>query len=221
VRIAADGEIETRGPNLMQGYYRRPGEHPFDRDGWFATGDIGRLDADGFLYITDRKKELIKTSGGKFISPARIESAIKRSIFVSQAILVGDGRPHPAALVAVNVELVRRELEIPETVPATLVPGNPRVVEFIRKEVGEQTADLASYEQVRRIAILPRELTIEDGELSPTLKVRRRIVEERYKALIDAAYAEKLERGAPASQGTGRPAAPATEPPAAPSGLQH
>lgn len=204
VRIAPDGEIETRGPNVMQGYYLRPNEHPIDADGWFSTGDIGRVDADGFLYITDRKKELIKTSGGKFISPARIETAIKRSIFVSQVILVGDGRAHPAALVALNLELVRRELDIPDSVPAALIPGNPRVAEFARSEVAAKTADLASYEQVRRIALLPRELTIEDGELSPTLKVKRRVVEERYKNLIDAAYAEKLDRGGPAPQAQAR-----------------
>ncbi len=197
VRIAADGEIETRGPNVMQGYYRRPDEHPIDKDGWFATGDIGRLDADGFLFITDRKKELIKTSGGKFISPARVETAIKRSVFVSQVMLVGDGRPHPAALIALNVELVRKELEIPDSVPAALIPGNPRVADFIRAEIVAKTADLAGYEQVRRVALLPRELTIEDGELSPTLKVKRRIVETRYKTLIDSAYSEKLSNDAP------------------------
>ncbi len=200
IRIAPDGEIETRGPNVMQGYYHRPDEHPIDKDGWFATGDIGRIDEDGFLYITDRKKELIKTSGGKFISPARIETAIKRSIFVSQVLLVGDNRPHPAALIALNLDLVRKQLEIPDTVPAVLVAGNPRVHEFVRAEVKAQTADLASYEQVRRVAILPRELTIEDGEISPTLKVRRRVVEERYKSLIDAAYAEDLRAAAPAEK---------------------
>jgi long-chain acyl-CoA synthetase len=214
IRIAADGEIETRGPNVMQGYYHRPDEHPIDKDGWFATGDIGRIDSDGFLYITDRKKELIKTSGGKFISPARVETAI----FVSQVMLVGDGRPHPAALVAINVELVRRELEIPDSVPAALVPGNPRVLEFIRAEIGVHTADLAAYEQVRRIALLPRELTIEDGELSPTLKVKRRVVEERYKSLIDTAYAEKLERGAGASKPAAKPGARPEARPGAQSG---
>jgi long-chain acyl-CoA synthetase len=194
IRIADDGEILVKGPNVMRGYYHLPDEHPFDADGWFMTGDIGRLDDDGFLYITDRKKELIKTSAGKYVAPSRVESSIKRSPYVAQALVVGDGRPFPVALIAPNWSLLRRELGIAEDVGAAAVAARNDVLEFVRREVAGCTADLATFEQIRRIALLPRELTIEDGELSPTLKVKRRVVERKFAALIESAYAPEPAR---------------------------
>jgi long-chain acyl-CoA synthetase len=191
VKIADDGEILVKGPNVMLGYYNLPDERPITPDGWFMTGDVGRLDADGYLYITDRKKELIKTSSGKYVAPGRVESALKRSSYIAQVFVLGDGRPFPAALVAPNWELLRKDFSIPADVPTSTIAQRADVEEFVRKQVQEMSADLASFEQVRKIALLPRDLTIEDGELSPTLKVKRRIVEKRFADLVEHAYAER------------------------------
>jgi long-chain acyl-CoA synthetase len=193
VRIADDGEVQVKGPNVMLGYYRvPPEEQPFTADGWFCTGDIGTLDAHGHLRITDRKNELFKTSGGKWIAPARIETAIKRSIYVGQVLVVGNAMPHPCALVAPNWDLVRAKLGIASGEPTAAMADDARVRALMVREAVTFTADLASFEQVHRVAVLPRDLTIEDGELSPTLKIKRRVVEQRYASLIAAAYAEDL-----------------------------
>jgi long-chain acyl-CoA synthetase len=192
VKIAEDGEVLVKGPNVMLGYYHvPPEEQPFTPDGWFQTGDIGELRGT-HLYITDRKRELFKSSGGKWISPARIESAIKRSVYVSQVMAVGNNRPHPGVLLAPNWELVRRELSLPDDLATDEIARRDDVRALMIREVETQTADLASYERIRRVALLPRELTIEDDELSPTLKIKRRVVEQRYAPLIEAAYAEDL-----------------------------
>jgi long-chain acyl-CoA synthetase len=198
VRIAEDGEVLVKGPNVMLGYYHvPPEEQPFTADGWFQTGDIGRLE-NGRLHITDRKRELFKSTGGKWVSPARIETALKRSIYLAQVVVYGDHRPHPCVLVAPNWSLLRAELGLPGEMPTEVLARSEAVRAIVIREVETQTADLASYEQVRRVALLPRDLTIEDGELSPTLKVKRRVVEERYTALIAEAYAEDLHARAPA-----------------------
>jgi long-chain acyl-CoA synthetase len=189
VKLAADGEILVKGPNVMQGYYNSPSERPFTADGWFQTGDIGELDADGYLFITDRKKELLKTSAGKYVAPGRVESALKRSIFIGQCFVIGDGRAFPAALVAPNWDAVRQEFGIAPGISTAAISERADVREFLQKEAVDKTRDLASFEQVRRVALLPRDLTIEDGELSPTLKIKRRIVEKKFAALIEFAYA--------------------------------
>ncbi len=189
IRLAEDGEILVKGPNVMRGYYHvAPDQQPFTADGWFMTGDIGRVDKDGYLYITDRKKELFKTGTGKYVAPSRVEAAIKRSIYIGQVFVIGDGRPYPVALVTPNWDLVRTQFAIPPNVPTAEIAERADVRDFMRNEVAKRTADLASFEQVRRIALLPHELTIEAGELSPTLKVKRRIVETRYADLIENAY---------------------------------
>jgi long-chain acyl-CoA synthetase len=193
IKIAADGEVLVKGPNVMLGYYKLPREEqPFDADGWFMTGDIGTIDAHGHLAITDRKKELFKSSGGKWISPSRIETAIKRSIYIGQVMAFGNNRAHPAALVAPNWDLVRAKLDLPANTPTAAMSTDAHVRALMIRETAANTADLAAYEQIQRVAILPRDLTIEDGELSPTLKIKRRVVEQRYAGLIDAAYAEDL-----------------------------
>ncbi len=194
IEIATDGEILVKGPNVMLGYYHLPNERPFDERGWFLTGDIGEIDRDGYLSITDRKKELIKTSTGKYVAPGRVEAALKRSIYVGQCFVIGDGRPHPIALVVPNWDLVRKEFGIPADTATATIALRADVLDFVQREVAEKSADLASFESVRRIALLPRDLTIEDGELSPTLKIKRRVVEKRYAALIESAYAPKPER---------------------------
>ncbi len=192
VTIAPDGEILARGPGVMLGYYKNEGATAEAlRDGWYHTGDVGELDAGGFLRITDRKNELFKTSGGKFIAPARLEGAIKRSVYVNQVLIAGAGRPHPVALVSPNWELVRGELGIPDGVAPGIMAERKDVVEFMTNQVRRETADLATFEQVRRVAVLPRDLTIEDGELSPTLKIKRRVVEKRYAAPLGRLYAEE------------------------------
>jgi long-chain acyl-CoA synthetase len=193
LKIAEDGEVLVKGPNVMLGYYHTPAdEQPFTPDGWFRTGDIGTIDERGHLTITDRKKELFKTSGGKWISPARIETAIKRSIYIGQVMAFGSNEPHPAVLVAPNWDLIRHKLDLPAETPTAEMALDERVRALMIREAAANTADLARYEQIERVAILPRDLTIEDGELSPTLKVKRRVVEARYAALIAQAYAEDL-----------------------------
>jgi long-chain acyl-CoA synthetase len=194
VKLDTDGEILVRGPNVMSGYYHASGEPPFTADGWFRTGDIGRLDDDGYLWITDRKKELLKTSGGKYVAPSRVEAAIRRSTLVGQCFVIGDGQPYPIALVVPNWAALRGELGIAESVSPAAIAARRDVLDFMQREVTAKTADLASFEQVRRIALLPRDLTIEDGDLSPTMKIRRRIVEAKFADTIATAYARTPAR---------------------------
>lgn len=194
VRIAADGEIEVRGANVMRGYYNKPEETAkvFTPDGWFKTGDIGELDREGFLKITDRKKELFKTSGGKYIAPQPIESSIKGSRFVAQVVLIGNGRKFPAALIVPDWEQVKAYIElkkIDSQTPAELCT-HPRIVDLFMRQVEANTPELAQYERVKRIALIEHELTVESGDLTPTLKVKRRVVDEKYKDVIDKLYAE-------------------------------
>ncbi len=194
VRIAPDGEIEARGPNVMRGYYNKPEETRavMTEDGWFKTGDIGVLDEDGFLRITDRKKELFKTSGGKYIAPQVIEQLIKGSRFVNQVVLVGNGRKFPAALIVPDWEQLHSYAQlkgIHERVPSELVK-HPRILDLFQRQVDSNTQGLAQFERVKRIALLENELTIEGGELTPTLKVKRRVVDEKYRDVIDRIYEE-------------------------------
>ncbi len=194
VKIAVDGEILARGRNIMQGYYRDPEATAVAlADGWFHTGDIGEIDADGYLRITDRKKEVFKTATGKYVSPARVEASIKRSVFVSQAMVVGDGRPFPIALITPNWDLVRVELNQPIATTDEL-SAREDVQRFIAAEVRKQTQELASYEQIRYVVVIPREFTVEGGELSPAMKIKRRVVEERYNNAIDRVYAGIVQR---------------------------
>ncbi|HKR01039.1 MAG TPA: long-chain fatty acid--CoA ligase [Pyrinomonadaceae bacterium] len=194
VRIAEDGEIEVRGPNVMRGYYNKPAEtrEVMTADGWFKTGDIGTLDTDGFLRITDRKKELFKTSGGKYIAPQPIEQMIKGSRFVNQVVLIGNGRKFPSALIVPDWEQLRAYAElkgIDARTPAEL-SRHPRIINLFERQVAQWTPNLAQYERVKRIALLEDELTIENDELTPTLKVKRRVVDEKYRDVIDRLYAE-------------------------------
>ena len=193
VRIAADGEIETHGPNVMRGYYNKPEETRavFTDDGWFKTGDIGTIDADGFLRITDRKKELLKTSGGKYIAPQPIEQLIKGSRFVNQVVLIGNGRRFPAALIVPDWERVESYAQLKGIAPRdhAQLCKNPRIIDLFERQVAALTSDLAQFEKVKKIGLLENELTMEGGELTPTLKVKRRVVDEKYRELIDSLYA--------------------------------
>jgi long-chain acyl-CoA synthetase len=177
IRLAADGEIFVRGPGVMLGYYRDDAANAQAFEGeWYKTGDVGELDAQGYLRIVDRKKELFKTTSGKFIAPSRVESALSRSPFIAQVAVVAEGRDAPAALVRPDMSHVQAELGDGATDVA--------VRALIRREIEACSRDLAPYERVRHVALLPRDLTIEDGELSPTLKLRRRIVEQRFSFLL-------------------------------------
>jgi long-chain acyl-CoA synthetase len=194
VRIAADGEIETRGPNVMQGYWGKPEQtaEVFTADGWFKTGDIGKLDSDGFLTITDRKKELLKTSGGKYIAPQPIEQLIKGSRFVNQVVLIGNARKFPAALIVPDWERLESYAKL-KGISATTheeLCRHPRIIDLFERQIASLTPDLAQYEKVKRIALLDHELTVESGELTPTLKVKRRVIDEKYRDVIDRLYAE-------------------------------
>jgi long-chain acyl-CoA synthetase len=183
----------------MNGYYNKERETTevltTGEDGrvWFHTGDIGHLDGDGFLYITDRKKDLLKTSGGKYIAPQPMESAIKGSRFISQVVVIGDGRKFPAAIIIPNFEVLHNELAemgLEGTGPAELILDR-RVVSFFEGEVERHTGDFSQYEKIKAVMLLDRELTVDGGEMTPTLKVRRRIVNEKFQERIDQLYAEK------------------------------
>jgi long-chain acyl-CoA synthetase len=193
LKIAADGEILARGPNIMQGYYKQPEatREVLDAEGWLHTGDIGELDSDGYLKITDRKKELLKTAGGKYIAPQPIEGMIKRNKFVANAVLYGDRRKFPIVLVVPNFDNLERwaqERNLSYATRAELLQM-PDVLAKVEREVMSQLHDLAKFETPKKVVLLENDFTIESGELTPTLKVKRRVVEKRYKDVIDAAYA--------------------------------
>ncbi len=194
VRIAADGEIEVRGPNIMRGYYNKPAETAavFTADGWFKTGDIGALDKDGFLRITDRKKELFKTSGGKYIAPQPIEQLIKGSRFVNQVVLIGNGRKFPAALIVPDWESIESYAQLKgikwQTHAELCI--HPRIIDLFERQIAALTPNLAQYERIKKLALLEHELTIERGELTPTLKIKRRVIDEKYRDVIDRLYEE-------------------------------
>jgi long-chain acyl-CoA synthetase len=194
IRTAEDGEIETRGPNVMRGYYNKPEETQaaFTEDGWFKTGDIGTIDADGFLRITDRKKELFKTSGGKYIAPAPIEQAIKNSRFVNQVVLVGSERKFPAALIVPVWEQLESYCRLKgiEVTSRSELNTHPRIIDLLQRQIDALTPNLARYEKIKKVALLENEFTIEGGELTPTLKVKRRVIDEKYRDVIEKLYAE-------------------------------
>jgi long-chain acyl-CoA synthetase len=192
VRIASDGEIETRGPNVMLGYWRKPEatRAAFTEDGWFKTGDVGHLDKDGFLVITDRKKELLKTSGGKYIAPQLVEQLIKTSRFVNQVVVIGDGRNFPAALIVPDWQQLDGYARYKGYDLHTRAEfcRDPRIVDLFERQIASRTRDLAQFEQVKRIALLENEFTLEGGELTPTLKVKRRVIDQKYRDVIDGIY---------------------------------
>jgi long-chain acyl-CoA synthetase len=192
LRIAEDGEILARGPNLMLGYYGNPdATAEAIRDGWFHTGDIGKLDDDGYLHITDRKKELLVTAGGKNVAPQPVEQQLKQHPLVGEAVLLGDRRRFIAALVVPNVaEVASRIAAGPDAGGAGLV-DRPDVRKLFEGVIDTVNSDLPPYQKIRKFALLPRELTVETGELTPTLKVRRKIVAEVWSELIEALYAEE------------------------------
>ncbi len=189
LKIAADGEVLARGPNVMRGYYGKPeATAEVMRDGWFCTGDIGSLDADGYLTILDRKKELIVTAGGKNIAPNPIEAELKRSALVAEAVLVGDRRPYVSALLVPDFTALALRADV-EDVPREEIVERPDVVALFDEVVEKVNAGLARHEQIKRSALLPAEFGIATGELTPTLKVKRRVVAQRWNDAIERLYA--------------------------------
>jgi long-chain acyl-CoA synthetase len=195
LRIADDGEILARGANVMSGYYnKREASADVLRDGWFHTGDIGTLDANGYLSITDRKKDLLVTSGGKKIAPQPIEAILKRSPLVSEAVVLGDRRKYAAALLVPEFNALERRLRDlgrpPHEGSRADLLARPDVIALYQEIVDALNLELSQYERIKRIALLPAEFSIETGELTPTLKVKRKVIEERWRGEIEKVYAE-------------------------------
>jgi long-chain acyl-CoA synthetase len=198
IKIAPDGEILARGPNIMKGYYKKEAEtREALEGGWFHTGDIGQFDADGFLIITDRKKDLLVTSGGKNIAPQPIENMLKTSPYITSGVVIGDRKRFISALVVPNFEKLQEYARAQGIAHSSLddLCRDRRIVAFLKAEVDRATPLLASYERIKRIAVLPRDFEIEKGEITPSLKVRRANVTMEYQALIDAMYREDAEDG--------------------------
>jgi long-chain acyl-CoA synthetase len=193
LRIAEDGEILARGPNIMSGYYNKP-EATADvlREGWFHTGDIGKIDERGYLTITDRKKDLLVTSGGKKIAPQPIETVLKRNPLVAEAVLLGDRRKYASVLIVPEFVALERRLKELGRPPGTRAELTTRadVLSLYEEVVDALNRDLSQFERIKKIAVLPTEFSIASGELTPTLKVKRKVVEERWRERIEELYAE-------------------------------
>jgi long-chain acyl-CoA synthetase len=195
VRLAADGELLVQGDNVMQGYYQMAEESEkvlqrYDDGVWFHTGDIGTIDEQGYIRITDRKKDLLKTSLGKYIAPQPIENMIRAIPMVEQVIVIGNARKFPSALIVPSFEALKtyaKSLGLALTTNAEFAQ-HPRIIEYFKKKVDEVTRELAPHEKIKKLALVDTEFSIESGELTPTLKIRRKFVEEKYQAIIEALY---------------------------------
>ena len=193
VKIAEDGEILTRGPNVMQGYYNKPDatRDSIDPDGWLKTGDIGVIE-DGFVRITDRKKDIIVTAGGKNIAPQPIENSVKTNKYVSQAVMIGDKRKYPVMLIVPNWDNLEKWAKVKNILwtDRKQLLAMPTVQAKMDKEVRSTFDGLASFETPKKIALLEHDFSVDSGELTPTLKVKRRVVERNYKSIIDGLYGD-------------------------------
>jgi long-chain acyl-CoA synthetase len=193
VRIAEDGQILVRGPNVMIGYYNKPTEtDAVLKDGWFHTGDVGQLDADGYLAITDRKKDLLVTSGGKKIAPQPIEAVLKRSPLIAEAVVLGDRRRFASALIVPDFTALERRLKDLGRPPADrdVLVQRDDVVALYTEVVEALNQELSQFERIKKVRLLPREFTIASGELTPTMKVKRKVVEENWRRDIEELYRE-------------------------------
>lgn len=195
IKIAEDGEILYKGPNLMMGYYKdkEKTDEVIDKDGWFHTGDIGMIDKDGFLKITDRKKEIFKTSGGKYIAPQLMENKYKESTFVEHVMVIGEYQKFPAALIVPNFENIEawaKKEGFTSPMDRKSLAENPKVVELMEREIDSLNEGFAQYEKVKKIALLHEEWTTDSGEITPTLKLKRKVILEKYKDKVDAIYSE-------------------------------
>jgi long-chain acyl-CoA synthetase len=192
VKIADDGEILVKGPNVMMGYYKEP-QLTADvmKDGWFHTGDVGEMVDGKFLKITDRKKEMFKTSGGKYVAPQVMENRFKESMLIEQLCVIGDNRRFPAALITPSFENLREwcaRHEIPYSTDEQMVK-NEKVIDKFQSEIDRFNEQFGQWERVKKFVLLPRPWGIESGELTPTLKLKRRVINDKYAAEIEAIYA--------------------------------
>lgn len=192
IKIAEDGEILCKGPNVMLGYYKDPEQtNEVLKDGYFHTGDIGEIDFEGFLKITDRKKEMFKTSGGKYISPQLLENAFKQSRFIEQIMVIGDGQKMPAAFIQPHFEYIKEWQKLHNITPDTsneAIANNPKVIERIQEEVDKINEKFGNWERVKRFELTPDLWTIDGGHVTPTLKLRRKVILEKYKDLFNKIY---------------------------------
>jgi long-chain acyl-CoA synthetase len=190
LRIADDGEILFKGPNITKGYYNRPQATAasWDNEGWFHTGDIGKLDEDGYLYITGRKKELIVTAGGKKIAPAPIEEKLQASPYVSYALVFGEGQSHCVAGIILDKETVSAWVKQQRLTLAPVIEETPQVIELIKAEVDKVNASLSRHEVLKKFAILTIEPSVENGLLTPSFKLKKNAVYKQFAAQIDSLY---------------------------------
>jgi long-chain acyl-CoA synthetase len=192
VKIAEDGEILMRGPNVMMGYYKSPDltADAIDTDGWFHTGDIGKFVNDRYLVITDRKKEMFKLNNGKYVAPQVIENKMKESFFIEQAMIVGENEKFVSAIISPNYSFVhdwcsRYKIHFENNIELIKIPD---VIARIQKEINEINSQLGSHEKIKRFRLVPEQWGPNTGELSPTLKLRRRVIYERYEPLLEEIY---------------------------------
>jgi long-chain acyl-CoA synthetase len=192
VRLAEDGELLVRGGNVTAGYYKEPEltRQTFDEEGWLHSGDIATIDADGFIRIVDRKKEILITAGGKNIAPSNIENMLKQKPLIGQACVIGDRRPFVAALIALDPETTLAWAQ-QNDLPADLavLAQHPKVLSVVQGYIDEVNESLSQVERIKKFAIVPEEWTVDSGELTPTMKMKRRVVHEKYAELIERMYA--------------------------------
>ena len=192
VKIAEDGEILCKGPNVMIGYYKNPEKtsEVLTEDGWFHTGDIGEIDADGFLKITDRKKEMFKTSGGKYVAPQVMENRFKESMFIEQIMVIGENRKHPAALIVPSFDFIKeyyhhKHYDYPGDVE---VMSDEKLVQKLDREIDRYNQDFGKWAQVKKYELIQEPFSIEGGELTPTLKLKRKAILKKFEQQVDAIY---------------------------------
>jgi long-chain acyl-CoA synthetase len=192
LKIADDGEILVKSPGVMMGYYNRPERtaEVIDEEGWFHTGDIGVMEEGKYLKITDRKKEMFKTSGGKYIAPQVIEQRLKESPFIEQIMVIGENRSYPAALIIPNFDYLKGWCEVKEIpyVSREKAASHPTIIKRILREIERYNQDLDQTEKIKKFRLLPNEWSVADGELSPTLKLRRKFIIEKYQQVIEEMY---------------------------------
>ena len=192
VRVSSEGEIQARGPAVMQGYYKKPEltREMFTEDGWIKTGDIGTVDAEGYLTITDRIKDMMKTSGGKYIAPQHIETLLKEDYFMDQAAVIGDGRKYVSALIVPSFEQLENHAAVQGITFSSReeLLKNPGILSFYRERIDYRTRHLGQVEKVKQFTLLPREFSQENGEVTPTQKIRRKVINAHFKDIIDAMY---------------------------------
>jgi long-chain acyl-CoA synthetase len=187
----ADGEILIHGRNVMKGYYNNPGEtaRALDADGFYHTGDVGYMDKDGHFYVTDRIKDLFKLSNGKYVAPLQVESLLKQSPMISQPVVVGSGRKQVGALIVPDWEALKEALKEDgiafDGLSREELCENPQVIKKVQREALDLTRELNDYERVKRVYLLPREFSIDKGEMTPTLKIKRSVIDEKYEEAID------------------------------------